>query len=161
VIGWASIVQAQTVQLPTLNSFSMGTSVLVPDHGTVGAGGIRRTGSSWRGYGPLPGGRATGGTTSAAGARASVVIHDFEQMDADLLAGENNQALNAASADGPEELLIAGRLPSVAEIRRMKAAQAQKSKAVASIAGKRRPADTTRGRLAPSRGTNFSSTARK
>jgi hypothetical protein len=118
---------AQTVQLPTFNSFSVGTSVLVPDHGTAGAGGVRRTGSAWRGYGPLPGGSATGGMTSAAGARASVVIHDMQALDDRLLAGSNGVAAPAERAVRPNELL-AGSFKSVAEIRRLKAAQAQAQK---------------------------------
>ena len=45
-VGVIGAAKAQTVQLPTFNSFSVNTSVSVPDAGIVTPGGIRRTGSA-------------------------------------------------------------------------------------------------------------------
>jgi hypothetical protein len=162
VFGCQRVADAQTVQLPTLNSFGVSTSVLVPDHGTAGAGGIRRTGSAWRGYGRLPAGGATGGMTSAAGARASVVIHDLARMDADLLAGDGQTTREAAVANRPNELL-SGPFRSVAEIRRMKPAQVQsrRSNAIAAASGKNLLAQSLKAQLPPSNGNTVRSTTRK
>jgi hypothetical protein len=67
--------------------------------------------------------------TSASGARISVVIYDLQQMDEDLLASGEQVAATKSGADRPHELLVAGRLPSVAEIRRRKAAGARSAAA--------------------------------
>ena len=110
---------AQTVQLPTFNSFSVGTTVIAPDAGISTAGGVRRTGSTWQGYGPLPGGSARSGFAATAGVRAGAVIHDFQQIDSQLLAGADPQ--NRPRVQNRPNELLAGTLPSVAEIRRRKA----------------------------------------
>jgi hypothetical protein len=112
---------AQTVQLPTFNSFSVGTTVIAPDAGIATAGGVRRTGSSWRGYGPLPRGSAGSGMAATAGVRAGAVIHDFDHIDTQLLAGTDQQNHRRTQL-APNELL-SGKLPSVAEIRRQNAVQ--------------------------------------
>ncbi len=71
----------QVVQLPTLNTFSMDTSVMVPDRGTMslGGNGYGAYGSSQRG--PLPIGPNYGSTRSAAGVSVSATIIDLNELD--------------------------------------------------------------------------------
>lgn len=70
--------QAVTVQQPTFESFSVGTTVSVPDRGTIGLGGVGRAAGSRSRFGYARG-------ASASSTSASVFIHDFEAMDAAVL----------------------------------------------------------------------------
>ena len=100
VVGLFGRVHAQaptTVQMPTFHSFSVGTSVLVPDRGSTMLGGIdyARSGSTTRG---VPGfsrasganrlfkSRAFGFETGRSAASVSAWIHDMSAMDAAVLA---------------------------------------------------------------------------
>ena len=77
-----------TVQLPTFSSFSVNTTVSVPDRGSAYMGGVKRAASGRNQFGTplLPfGNRSFGTDRSASGARVSVFIHDFEAMDEYLL----------------------------------------------------------------------------
>ena len=80
-----------TVQLPTFSSFSVGTTVSVPDRGSVTMGGVNRSaiGRSEFGVPLLPfrpfKNTAIGKDVSASGMRVSATIHDFEAMDEYLL----------------------------------------------------------------------------
>jgi len=81
---------AVTLQLPTYSSFSVRTTVLVPDRGAAALGGIGRsaTGTSQFGPAPLPAGtRTIGAQRQAQNAHIIVQIHDFRAM-ADTLVGE-------------------------------------------------------------------------
>lgn len=86
-----------TVQLPTFHSFSVDTSVLVPDRGSTSLGGVdyARSGSTTRGVPGLshvPGAnrlfknRAFGWETGRSAASVSAWIHDLSAMDAAVLA---------------------------------------------------------------------------
>jgi hypothetical protein len=77
------------VQLPTFQSFSTDSSVLVPDHGTASLGGVTRSSTGANQFGPIffPGNRSLGGQVGTAGVNVSAKIHDFERMDAALLSG--------------------------------------------------------------------------
>jgi hypothetical protein len=79
--------QGSAVQLPTFSYFGLGTTVSVPDRGSVYLGGVKRATSGVRESGvpllpsaPLRN-RSFGTTTSASGASVSVYIHDFQAMD--------------------------------------------------------------------------------
>ena len=67
-----------TVQLPVYRQFSMGTSVLVPDRGSVYAGGVGSAAMTRRN------GLRTSGV-NAGGVTVSAYIHDLEAMDAALI----------------------------------------------------------------------------
>ncbi len=79
-----------TVQLPTLSSFSVGTTVTVPDRGSAYLGGISRaaTGRTQFGTPMLPlRNSAIGRRMSTSGVRVTATIHDFQAMDEFLLSG--------------------------------------------------------------------------
>ncbi len=93
--GWLLLVSTgasaqpfTTVQLPTFQRFSMSTSVLVPDQGSVNLGGVNRSfqSSSQRGAPFLPPTRSSSGGVSASGVSVSAYIHDLEELDAAVLA---------------------------------------------------------------------------
>ncbi|MGC1274433.1 MAG: hypothetical protein WBC44_12055 [Planctomycetaceae bacterium] len=91
-LGDAAFGQSQTVQQPVVDTFSVGTSVSVPDRGEVflGGGGRASERSSVRGFPDRRGAYAR--SASAASMSARVFIHDFEAMDAAVL--------NAAAGHG-------------------------------------------------------------
>ncbi|NQU23424.1 MAG: hypothetical protein HQ567_19255 [Candidatus Nealsonbacteria bacterium] len=80
-----------TVQLPTFSFFSVGTTVSVPDRGSVTMGGVSRSATGRNEFGtPLMPFRpfrntAIGKDVSASGMRVSATIHDFAAMDEHLL----------------------------------------------------------------------------
>ncbi len=88
IAGEAFGQQAAAVQLPTISSFSVNTTVSVPDRGSVLLGGVHRAASGRSEFGapllPLRN-RSFGAERSASGMRVSVFIHDFEAMDEYLL----------------------------------------------------------------------------
>jgi len=94
----ASAQPAQTVQLPTFSFASVGTTVMVPDQGSVFLGDINRASEGRSEFGvpgiTLPGfqSRGIGQDRSASSFWVSVTIHDFEAMDQALL--------NTPSPDG-------------------------------------------------------------
>jgi len=80
-IAGSASAQQFTVQQPSLSSFSVGTTVSVPDRGRALMGGVSRAGSSRSTYGPLRSGTNTGVFAQHSGASAHVTIHDFAEMD--------------------------------------------------------------------------------
>ena len=87
----------QIVQLPTFQVFSIGTTVVIPDRGSMYLGGVNRAsfGSSTRGvpgFGKIPGvgrlftNRGIGSEVSSAGVHASATIMDLEELDKSVLA---------------------------------------------------------------------------
>jgi hypothetical protein len=83
--AWAQVV----VQLPTFTSFTVLTTVMVPDSGGAYMGGVRRAASGRSQFGApwLRGNVATGSERQAAGMHMTATIHDFETLDKALLAG--------------------------------------------------------------------------
>jgi len=81
----AGIAEAQVVQLPSMHTFSISTSVLVPDRGGAYLGGVRRAahGSTSRGSGWGPLGRNTvrGGTVAGTGVMVHATIIDHSELD--------------------------------------------------------------------------------
>lgn len=131
VFGWGcvNVAQAQVLQLPTYRQFAIGTTVVVPDRGSVSLGGNggAAAGSSQFGAFGVPLQRAAGSHTSAGGMSISATIHDFEAMDRALLERA------AARRGGRERLDVASPEPhwshdappaSVVEIRRRQKLQA-------------------------------------
>ena len=80
LLSYATVGSAQVVQLPTLHTFSLETSVLVPDGGTTSLGGISRSASGSRSSHSL-GSRPNGSARSASNASVSVQIIDLEALD--------------------------------------------------------------------------------
>ena len=87
---------AVTIQLPTYSSFSVSTTVLVPDRGGAALGGVSRSamGASQFGPAPLPAGtRAFGVERQAQNAHVFAQIHDFREME-QALVGDGTQPRN-------------------------------------------------------------------
>jgi len=87
--AWAQ--PGSTVQLPTFSFFSVGTTVSVPDRGSVYMGGVKRaaTGRNEFGAPMLPfrpfRNSAIGMERSASSVRATAYIHDFDAMEEALM----------------------------------------------------------------------------
>ena len=106
-------VSAQVVQLPTFDSFTVNTSVLVPDGGTAVIGGSSSSAWSSRmngvpgasrvpGAGRLFGNRAIGGSTSSSTVTVRAQIHDFAAMDDALLAQDRKRVTTTAARSAPK-----------------------------------------------------------
>ncbi len=92
--------QPAAVQLPTYSFFSTGTTVTVPDRGSVLLGGVKRSATGTSEFGiPLTPfrNRAFGMERSAIGTSVSVYIHDFEALEEQLL----SQSTAGGYAHGP------------------------------------------------------------
>jgi hypothetical protein len=78
---------AQAVQLPSFHSFSVQTSVLVPDRGSAMLGGVdyARSGSTTRGFGPFRN-RAFGQEVGRSQASVHATIIDHAELDRAVLA---------------------------------------------------------------------------
>jgi hypothetical protein len=96
--AWA---QGLTVQQPVVSTFSVGTSVSVPDRGSAFLGGVGSARSSRTTTGPLRNGSSIGLERQASSVSTSVYIHDLRAMDEALLA--------TGSADDPTDLGPAAR----------------------------------------------------
>jgi type II secretory pathway component GspD/PulD (secretin) len=105
-ISCAEPTAAQTVQLPTVDTFTANTTVIVPDGGTIVLGSIGSSsmGEVGRGVpllGNLPGvgrafrNRASGQETGARSATVSSQIISLREMEPQILA-EGNRRLQAA-----------------------------------------------------------------
>jgi hypothetical protein len=128
----ATVASAQTVQLPTFHQFGVSTTVSVPDRGSTSLGGMRRsaTGSNQFGAPGLPGNRSGGAGMQGGGVGVSVQIHDFDAMDQDLhqqaagMRGSDPRRGNTIGQEfGRRNPANDSAVPSLAEIRRRKAAQ--------------------------------------
>lgn len=87
LLMWGQTAAAQQViQQPVVQQFSTDTVVSVPDRGSVYLGGVGSAGAGRRVYGPIPWGTSAGRFTSSSDVDVSVYLHDFEAMDAALLA---------------------------------------------------------------------------
>lgn len=75
----ASNATGQIVQLPTLNTFSIQTSVSAPDQGSAYLGGIGRSSTGSIQRGPRS---SFGGSSSGGGATVHTTIIDLDELDA-------------------------------------------------------------------------------
>jgi hypothetical protein len=125
--------QGVTLQLPTLRSFSVATTVVVPDRGGAYMGGVGRVSSGRSRFGP-PGGRsqtAFGFEHHAAGLHAAAHIHDLRGMDEALRRGSESRS---AASPLTQRLLDAQKdLPrSLEQLDRQRLAEQQAQQAAAS-----------------------------
>jgi len=152
----AASASAQVVQLPSFHSFSVDTTVVVPDSGPSAVASQRAARSSQSQLRGLPGSRAIGRDRQAAGAAVRAQVHDPEAAEGELTrralaargtgqrTGERadmsgRPPVSASRAD-PSRAVAAldPALPSVAEIKRARLAQQ-------SAAAKARPALSKKG----------------
>lgn len=101
-VAWA---QGLTVQQPVVSTFSVGTSVSVPDRGSALLGGVGSARSSRSTTGPFRSGSSLGLERQAGSVSTSVYIHDLRAMDESILA--------TGSADDATDLGPATRARSV------------------------------------------------
>lgn len=81
-----AVAQQITVQQPVVSTFSVNTTVSVPDRGSVLLGGVSRAGDFHSSHGPLGlAGRSRSSFREHSNVSAHVWIHDFEAMDRYLL----------------------------------------------------------------------------
>jgi hypothetical protein len=101
----SSSATAQVVQLPSMSTFSVETSVLVPDSGAAYLGGVNRS-SHWMssrgpGWGPLGRNRGTAAGASAGGMMVRATIIDNDELDKLVL--EEAAAIRAEKGIGPPD----------------------------------------------------------
>lgn len=96
----ASSAGAQTIMLqqPVVGTFSVGTSVLVPDRGGAYLGSVARARESRRQFGFPPRGSSLGLERAHSAASTHVWIHDLQEMDRRLLQRARS---SAGVAGGP------------------------------------------------------------
>jgi hypothetical protein len=150
VTGLAGSVLAQApavVQLPSISTFGVNTSVSVPDRGSTSLGGVGRSSNGSTAFGPSAGrgNRSAGSSLSANRNSVHAQIHDAEEMDRQMLARAKggSSGKSGAEADAAQRRLAtarrssAGQVPSgsVAEARRQRAAElaAQRDEATESL----------------------------
>lgn len=81
--------QRLTVQQPVVSRFGVQTTVSVPDRGSVLLGSVSRAGVSRYSTGPFRSGSSVGRFTQHSRASVSVYIHDFEELERQLLANSH------------------------------------------------------------------------
>jgi len=96
----------QVVQQPTIGTFSVNTSVLVPDQGSAMLGGIRSSAAGQTQRGGLYTNKAMGSRSSAGSASISATIIDLQEMDRAILQLGNGSStlskqLGSESTSGP------------------------------------------------------------
>lgn len=76
-----------TVQQPVVQTFGVDTVVSIPDRGAILLGSVSGAGDARNSYGFGPGGSSIGNYRNHSSSWATAYIHDFEAMEAELLAG--------------------------------------------------------------------------
>lgn len=131
--------QPAVVQLPSISMFGVNTSVSAPDRGSISLGGVGRSSTGSTAYGPgLPGNRSFGSSLSTTNASAHATVHDMNTLDrANLDRAQRIRSNSPGMRDDARRLAAArqssaGRVPgSVAEARRLRAADRQRDEAEA------------------------------
>lgn len=124
-------VNAQVVQLPSMHTFTIRTSVLVPDSGGAYLGGTRRSlqGSTSRGIpglGAVGRNTARGGTVAGTGVMVHATVIDHEELDELVLSEARARREGRGDAEASPRAVMAEpkRAPvSVAAIKRELAAE--------------------------------------
>jgi hypothetical protein len=92
--------QQFTVQQPTISTFSVGTTVSVPDRGRAVSGGVGRGVSSRSTYGPFPMNSNYGSSFEGSSASVHAWIHDLSELDRQALdasGGQRNRSMEGKS----------------------------------------------------------------
>lgn len=110
--------QRLTVQQPVISRFGVQTTISVPDRGTALLGSVSRQGFSRYSTGPFRSGSSVGRFSEHQGASVSVYIHDFEELERQLLASspvgqQTPQRLNVRTSERlPSRLTRHGAAPA-------------------------------------------------
>ncbi len=93
LIGDRALAQNITIQQPQFSNVTVGTTVSVPDRGSILLGGVNTAADARTMTGPFRSGSRLGSSRSSSTISAHVTIHDFQAMDEYLLnqapAGDN------------------------------------------------------------------------
>ena len=140
----ASAQPPSVVQLPSFSFFTVDTTVSVPDRGTASLGGIGRSSTGSTAFGPAlgPANRGFGSSMSANSVSVRASVHDFDALDRTTLnqaarGSGNSRAAKIPRGRAPRPPAAPGssaqRVPpgSVAEARRLHAAEAAAEEAAA------------------------------
>ena len=84
IVGQYGHTEAQMVQLPTRQAFSLGTTVVATNQGSAYAGGIGRSYESSSSRGPFSSTRSYGRNATQGNAQVRVSIIDLEELDNEL-----------------------------------------------------------------------------
>ncbi len=90
---------AQIVQLPTSGTFSLQTSVMVPDSGLAELGGYRRNAIGSQSTGP--GSRASGASRTSANATVRATIIDLNELDLMIRSQAGSRPINPDFGSSP------------------------------------------------------------
>ncbi|HQU42935.1 MAG: hypothetical protein B7Z73_02670 [Planctomycetia bacterium 21-64-5] len=163
LLGPAAAQAPAVVQLPSISTFGVNTSVSAPDRGSVSLGGVGRSsmGSTAYGSGLFPGNRSFGRNLSSSRTSVRATVQDLDALDRATLerasAGRESQRSAAEAYLAKRRLAIvrqssAGQVPpsSVAEARRQRAADlaGQQAEAVQNIKRARDAAQVGKPRVA-------------
>lgn len=119
--------QQIAVQQPVIQNFSVGTTVSVPDRGSTYLGGVGAARSGRITTGPFRSGTSLGQERESSASSVHVYIHDFDAIDAELLASAPVQPQSKIEPSIAERLHGRGRsskstsAPLVADDRRQDA----------------------------------------
>lgn len=116
--------RGQVVQLPSITTFGSDTTVLVPDRGAMSLGGNSSARAGSNSFSGLPPQRGIGIDRSVSGMSVTARIHDMQELDRELLEAAPARAPLGASAPRASRSVGDAALPSVADIRRQRAASA-------------------------------------
>ena len=129
LLAAASIAAAQTIQLPSFSSFSVNTTVVVPDGGTAVIGGTGRAYSGANRFNGISRQQAIGVQRQTSTLSVTANVHDPQAADEALLrkarARRAGQAAGAGQPAPAVDLALSSDdagLKSVAELRRERAA---------------------------------------
>ena len=116
----AEMAVGQVIQLPSFHSFSVDTTVVVPDAGRAAAAGSKQGRSRASRSGLLPANRAVAVDRQASGASVLATIHDPVQADAALRRRAQAQSRapdeNSTIAAAPRSARAAARDPAVRSV---------------------------------------------
>ena len=128
------IVVGQVIQLPSFHSFSVDTTVVVPDAGRAATAGNRQRRASASRLGPLPANRSVGVDRQATGASALAAIHDPLQADAALRRRAQTQSRAPVENSPPTLAPWAGRTAATdPPLRSMAAIEGQRASRAAAV----------------------------
>lgn len=100
--------QQLTVQQPSFETFSGATTVSVPNRGRTLIGGVSRGASGSSNYGPFRSGINSGRAFSGSSVSAHVRIHDFAEMDRQILESASGRRSQQAADDSrPSDIRLA------------------------------------------------------
>jgi hypothetical protein len=145
-VAAAAPAQAQTIQLPSFHSFSVDTTVVVPDSGSAHLGGTKRARAARDRFGPGVPQRTVGVERQASGAAALAKIHDPREREAALRREAQARGVKKEAVAPPVDRRTAALDPPVSSIAEIKARReeeaAQRQREARTLVAKGRVAES-------------------